>query len=927
MNLEVELGAPPEQLGRDLNAAGQMIRNFVNQAERIGDVGDKLSSLGQKLTAGLTLPIVGLGVASVKAYGDIEALQKGLTAVMGSASKANSELSKLREVAKLPGLGMQEAVKGSINLQSIGFSAGNARNILQQFGNAVATVGKGRAEFERAIYGVQQLANTEFPLGEDLNIIKDAVPQVSKLLTEAFGTSRSDDLAKMKVTSKQVLDVIVGGLEKLPRVAGGINGAFENLGDSMKTNFGRVGKVIDDNLNISGLIDKLTNGIDSLVSAFEDLNPGVQKGIIVVGGLAAAVGPLLVGLGGLMAVIPTIVSGAGALVSVFGALSGPIGLTALAVGTLTAGVIAYNVANESAEDRAERWSKSLSKATVTAQVEIASLDQLYKKTQDTSLSINERRSAVDELQKLYPYYFKNINDEIILNGGATKSYNELRGAIVNASLARAAQDELDKRSQRRLDQELKIREKINKAVASYKNPEPVNISISGGTGGVGTQITRTADEVKRQAALVIFENVKALKKLGLDYDKENKDLLNIIKDGYSDMAKVNADGGDNFAKTINFDKAKKETEKQLAEIFPVGSIAELKQRSELLRKAIETSVNDIVKLRKVNAFGQETDKQGQPFLTGETLSLQEAKDQLEQILAQISLLEVKPPTGLANLTAFKNSFATELNGISEAASGFNFSLGSGSTNPFDTIIKNIDTLGGSIGKVENFKNAISSNLQQMSSDVSTSIANVGNSFLSLPKTIGLGIDSAKVRAQDFTKLTEDFNKDFKSLVDSSIANGLTDMFSSVGAAIAEGGSSMSKIGNSLLGMFGNFLSSMGALLIKYGTLAVMKGSLDEVIKTGGYQAIAAGVAAIAVGAALSVAGGAIGAQAKKGMNGGAVSTSGGADYTGNTYSSNYTSGGNYGGGMGEVYFHIDGYELKGVLDRVNGKIDRLNASN
>lgn len=927
MNLEVELGASPEQLGRDLNTAGQMIRNFVNQAERIGDVGDKLSSLGQKLTAGLTLPIVGLGVASVKAYGDIEALQKGLEAVMGSASKAASELSKLREVAKLPGLGMQEAVKGSINLQSIGFSAGNARNILQQFGNAVATVGKGRAEFERAIYGVQQLANTKFPLGEDLNIIKDAVPQVSKLLTEAFGTSRSDDLAKMKVTSKQVLDVIVGGLEKLPRVAGGINGAFENLGDSMKTNFGRVGKVIDENLNISGLIDKLTNGIDSLVSAFEDLNPNVQKGIIVVGGLAAAIGPLLVGLGGLMAVIPTLVSGAGALVSVFGALSGPVGLTALALGTLTAGFIAYNLANETAEDRAERWSKSLTKATVTAQSEMSALDQLYSKTQNTTLSINERRSAVDELQKLYPYYFKNIKDEIILNGGAVKSYNELRGAIINASLARAAQDELDKRSQVRLDQELKIREKINKAVESYKNPEPVNISISGGTGGVGTQITRTAEEVKKQAASVIFENVKALKKLSKEYDKENKDLINILKDGYADMAKVNADGGDNFAKTIDFGKAKKETQKQLAEIFPEGSTAELKQRAELLRKAIETSVNDIVKVRKVDAFGKETNNNGQPFLTGEILSVSDAKDRLEQLLAQISLMEVKPPTGLTNLTAFKNALSTELNGIKEAASGFNFNLGSGSTNPFDSIIKNIDTLGASIGKVETFKTAISSNLQQMSVDVSTSVNSIGDSFLSLPKKIGLGIDSTKVQSENFSKLTESFNKDFENLVSSSISNGLTDMFSSIGEALANGTSVTAAMGNSLLKMFGSFLSSMGALLIKYGTLAIVKGSLDEIIKTGGYQAIAAGVAAIAVGAALSVAGGAIGAQAKKGMNGGSVSSSGGADYTGSTYSSNYTSGGNYGGGMGEVMFRIDGYELKGLLEKIDRKMDRLNASN
>ncbi|MEF9476797.1 hypothetical protein OWR28_02645 [Chryseobacterium sp. 1B4] len=354
-----------------------------------------------------------------------------------------------------------------------------------------------------------------------------------------------------------------------------------------------------------------------------------------------------------------------------------------------------------------------------------------------------------------------------------------------------------------------------------------------------------------------------MKKLGKDYDNENKDLLSIIKDGYADIAKVNADGGDNFAKTINFDKAKKETEKQLAEIFPVGSEAELKQRAELLRKAIETSINGIVKIRKVDAFGKDTDKNGQPLLTGEIISLSDARDRLEQILAQISLLEVKPPQGITNLQKFRESFTSEILGIQNAASSFRFSLASGSNNPFDGIIKNIDTLGSSISKVETFKSAISRNLQEMSADVATNVNSIGDSFLSLPKKIGLGIDSTTVRQAEFAKLVEDFNKDFENLVTSSVSTGITDMFNSIGAAIAEGGNSMSKIGNSLLGMFGNFLSSMGALLIKYGTLAIMKGTLDEIIKTGGYQAIAAGIAAVAVGAALSVAGGAIGAQAKK----------------------------------------------------------------
>ncbi|MEA5251547.1 tape measure protein, partial [Xanthomonas fragariae] len=166
---------------------------------------------------------------AIKSFGEIQSLQKGLEAVMGSAAAAGSEFDKLKEVAKLPGLGLEEAVKGSINLQSIGIDAEKSRNILLQFGNAVATVGKGRAEFERAIYGVQQLANTDFPLGEDLNIIKDAIPQITPLLKEAFGTARSEELQKLGITSQQVLGVITNGLEKLPRVNGGVKGAFENL--------------------------------------------------------------------------------------------------------------------------------------------------------------------------------------------------------------------------------------------------------------------------------------------------------------------------------------------------------------------------------------------------------------------------------------------------------------------------------------------------------------------------------------------------------------------------------------------------------------------------------------------------------------------------------------------------------------------------
>ena len=124
---KVSIGADIAGLNSGLNSAESQISSFVSKVNKIGELGDVFQNIGTKLTAGLTLPIVGLGAAAVKSYGEIEALMKGLNAVMGSASAAGNEFEKLKEVAKLPGLGLEEAVRGSVSLQSAGFSADQAR--------------------------------------------------------------------------------------------------------------------------------------------------------------------------------------------------------------------------------------------------------------------------------------------------------------------------------------------------------------------------------------------------------------------------------------------------------------------------------------------------------------------------------------------------------------------------------------------------------------------------------------------------------------------------------------------------------------------------------------------------------------------------------------------------------------------------------
>lgn len=340
-DLSISLGLDPSDLRSGLSDAERIIETSAQRIrasiERIGNLGQQLAGLGATMTASLTLPIVGLATASIKAYGDIEALKKGLEAVTGSAELAERQFKDMQEVAKLPGLGLQEAVKGTINLQAIGFSASKAKETLLQFGNAVATVGKGRVEFERAIYGISQLANTPFPLGEDLNIVADVLPQVRTLLNETFGTSRTEELRTLGVSSQELVDTIIKGLGKLPRVSGGVKNAFENMGDSIQQSLGRIGEVINKNFDIASIVEKLSGYIDRIVSGFESLDPAIQKAILVFAGLTAVAGPLLVAVGGFMALLPTLTAGVTALGVVFTTLFSPITLVSLAIlGIVTA---------------------------------------------------------------------------------------------------------------------------------------------------------------------------------------------------------------------------------------------------------------------------------------------------------------------------------------------------------------------------------------------------------------------------------------------------------------------------------------------------------------------------------------------------------------------------------------------------------------
>lgn len=302
------------KFGADISQFSTAMQNAARQMKKAGD---QLQSVGRSMTMNLTAPIVALGAAALYSFGQIDSLKRGLISFSGSAQLAEEEFNKLREVAKLPGVGLEEAVRGSINLQAIGISADDARKAMMAFGNAIATVGGGKENFDLAIRGFSQLTNASKPLQQDLYQIANQLPQVNKLMIEAFGTNRAEDLAKLGLSGKQLADFLVTELGKLPKVSGGIKNSFENMSDSVKISLASLGETIEKNFNISGKIDALADALSRLVGWFKDLDVEVQRFIIGITAAVAVIGPLLFALGGLAKIWPVIISGFAVISSVF----------------------------------------------------------------------------------------------------------------------------------------------------------------------------------------------------------------------------------------------------------------------------------------------------------------------------------------------------------------------------------------------------------------------------------------------------------------------------------------------------------------------------------------------------------------------------------------------------------------------------------
>jgi tape measure domain-containing protein len=286
--------------------------------------GGKMQSVGTTLSQSLTLPIIALGGAALKSFADMERLELGLTAIMGSSKAAEEELQKLRKTAENPGLALPQVVQASSTLQAVGLSADAARETILQFGNATARAGKGAVVFDELIFAFSKIQSTGKITQESINQIAERLPGFSTLLQQTFGASTAEGINATGISAEDFSKKTVEALSNLQRAQGGLGNSFDNLTDNITASLAELGKVINTSLNVEGIFIALSDKINYLVQGFKKLNPETQGFIVYAGLIVAAIGPAIFIVGKMITTFGALAGTTKMIIETFGKLKGTI---------------------------------------------------------------------------------------------------------------------------------------------------------------------------------------------------------------------------------------------------------------------------------------------------------------------------------------------------------------------------------------------------------------------------------------------------------------------------------------------------------------------------------------------------------------------------------------------------------------------------
>tara|TARA_R110000823_G_scaffold70449_7_gene162474 strand:+ start:777 stop:2876 length:2100 start_codon:yes stop_codon:yes gene_type:complete len=309
--------------------------NQVNKS--LDKAGKKMVSIGKGLSLGLTLPIIAMGVASVKAASDAEeTFSKFDTVFRDVKGSAEEAFKTLRNEYGLSSTASKQLLGDTGDLLTgFGFSQESALGLSTEVQKLAVDLAS-FTNFSGGAEGASQ-ALTKALLGErdslkalGIAILEEDVKKQMAINSAKGLTFETERQAKAQAT----LDLAI-------QQSGNAIGDYARTQDSFANQSRLMRSRLEDIAVELGqvflpVMTSVVTAITSVINWFSGLDEGVKRTIVIVAAIVAAIGPLLVGLGFLMTtIIPALVTGFGAVTAVMS----PLILKVLAITAVVAGLV------------------------------------------------------------------------------------------------------------------------------------------------------------------------------------------------------------------------------------------------------------------------------------------------------------------------------------------------------------------------------------------------------------------------------------------------------------------------------------------------------------------------------------------------------------------------------------------------------------
>lgn len=363
------------KIGADTYGVTKMTADVRKQ---LSSLQKDLSGFGKSWSLYVTAPLTAAAGVAVKAADvQLKNEQRLLTALRGREDIQQRLIRQAGELQSRSLFGDEEIIGQQAFLASLGLTEQQINDTIEAAAQLSSATGM---TLDSA---VKNLAKTYGGLSGELG---ESIPKLKELTTEQMKNGEA---------VKFILDNYRGFAESAAETG---LGPLQQLKNSIGDVGEEVGKVL------MPMVQAAANVLKEFATWLQGLPPTVKTAIVVVGGLAAAVGPLSIGLGSILKMLPAIKVG-------LAALTGPIGLVTLAIGAATAAFVRFN---ESLRKASMERISSQAQKFIESGMSVDELKALREEALKKNLDAADRYQAASE--RLNPLKSESLANYVLMFG-------------------------------------------------------------------------------------------------------------------------------------------------------------------------------------------------------------------------------------------------------------------------------------------------------------------------------------------------------------------------------------------------------------------------------------------------------------------------------------------------------------------------------